>query len=136
MEEHAWSPQPKHLPIAHMEITTDVEGENGEENTLTIYDRSELSLLRLIREVLLLTWDNYNGNPDNEEAKRWVDNGLWGFYRPEREDGSKGDTLSLSVNIGCSCAHDCCAHVCYQGWEVSALDESRWLVKTTRHINI
>ena len=76
---------------------------------------------RALYNHLGLTAENYN---KIVPQSRYKDSGHWGSYRAE--NGNK----MIYVDVGCSCEHDCCGHVCDLRYEVSPMGNG-WAILTT-----
>ncbi len=113
--------------ICSGETSTDMDGRTN----VYVYPTKDFTLL------MLLTHLQINRDDRNIES-RYRNSGRLNFYFPDRKaikvkhgvvhgiekhksEFGMGDdktveynTLSVSCDVGCSCSHDCCGHLC--GW--------------------
>ena len=80
---------------------------------------------RALYAHLGLDADNYN---KIAKKSRYKDSGHWGSYR--NDNGNK----MLYVDVGCSCEHDCCGHVCQLSYEITRMGSS-WIILTSIRYN-
>jgi len=54
----------------------------------------------------------------NEYQRKYRDSGLWSVY-----DADTPNTRVYSVQVGCSCSHDCCGHRCSLSYTVTDMPQ-------------
>lgn len=57
----------------------------------------------------------------------------WSRFR-DRDDAGRKGALSLVVDVGCHCEHDCCGHTCGLEYRIE-LTELFYVITSIRHYN-
>jgi hypothetical protein len=106
-----------------------IEDSGDYTTSITIYERSKTSALDVVRKILGLRWHNHSQNPANEREQGYRDSGLWWSVR------EKNGSLTFYVQVGCSCSHDCCGHLCGLRYNLRALDDQYLILITYQSFN-
>ena len=113
-------------------ITPILETDGGEyDNTvhIAVYNRSHIDNLRkFMEEAYFIRSEDSMKNQDADERMRYRASGCWSKRR--NPDGS----LTISVDVGCYCSHDCCGHMCGLTHTFQLVD-SRLVVITNKSYN-
>ena len=97
-------------------ISQDVDGGSS----VAVIQSWEMGLRDVLRALDLNPADRFS-RPANKERARWVGNGLWGMRKTD------AGSVFVSVNVGCTCEHDCCGHICGLDFEIMRR-ESGWVI--------
>lgn len=90
-----------------------------------LFDRSQHSVLKIVREYLDCTHDNSYTNPDNSREAGYRNSGLWSKHRNEAK------SLCINIDVGCSHERDCCGCLCHLSYEISLT--ANYIVVITSH---
>lgn len=86
------------------------EAEGGEYDSTTSVQVFKLrhidNIRRFMESQFNIRMEDSSKNSEAENRMKYRGSGCWSKYR--NKDGS----LTVSVDVGCYCSHDCCGHMC------------------------